>query len=88
MEEATSKLEVLARAYAAHERTCHGFLNVSLPTRPFDGAERIELMCSRCATSVREFFTSDECRQLNDAGIVTDDDVRRVVATTVEPRAR
>src|SRR5262249_15817003 len=82
MMEAILKLASLARAYNAHERTCHGYLMVSLPTLPFDGAERIELMCTRCATSVREIFSADEFRQLNDAGIVTDDDVRRFVATT------
>jgi len=38
-----------------------------------------ELICSRCATSVRELFTPDEFRQLHDAGIVTEADVRRVI---------
>jgi len=44
--EATSKLANLAQAYTAHERTCHGSLTVSLPTLPFEDAERIELTCA------------------------------------------
>jgi hypothetical protein len=80
--DAKQKLETRARAYAAHERACRGFMGVSLPTPPVDDVERIELICSRCATSVRERFTPDEFRQLADAGIVTEDDVRRFVTTT------
>jgi hypothetical protein len=62
-------------------------MGVSLPTPPFANVERIELICSRCATSVREHFTPEECRQFADADIVTDKDVRRFVAATVETHA-
>jgi hypothetical protein len=57
---------------------------VSLPTPPIEAPERIELMCSWCATTVQDLFTRDEFQQLADAGIVTDEDVRRFVATTAD----
>jgi hypothetical protein len=79
--EAKSKLEVLARAYATHEQACNGFMGVSLPTPPFEDVERIELMCSRCATTVQDLFTPDDFRQLADAGILTNEDIRQLVAT-------
>jgi hypothetical protein len=86
--EGRDKLEILARAYIAHEQACHGYLMMSLPTPPIEAPERIELMCSRCATTVQDLFTRDECQQLGDAGIVTDEDVRQFVATAADTRAQ
>jgi hypothetical protein len=82
MMEATRKLESLAPAYATHEYGCNGVMNVSLPTPPFKDTAHIELRCPRCAIGIRQVFTREELRQLADAGIVTEDDVRRFVATT------
>jgi hypothetical protein len=53
-------------------RACPGFMAVSLPGPPLDNAERIELICSRCATHVRDMFSREELRHLHDAGIVTE----------------
>jgi hypothetical protein len=49
-----------------------------------DAESSIELICSRDATSFLETFTRDETRQLRNAGIVTDEDVCRFVATTAD----
>ena len=53
-----------------------------------DAESSIELICSRDATSFLETFTRDETRQLREAGIVTDEDVRQFVTTTAEIETR
>jgi hypothetical protein len=79
--EATGKLWDLARRFTAHQRDCNSALGVAMTPLDVDAESSIELICSRDATSFLETFTRDETRQLRDAGIVTENDVRQFVAT-------
>jgi hypothetical protein len=79
--DATGKLRDLARRFTAHQRECTSALGVAMTPLDVEDESSIELICSRCATSFIETFMRDETRQLREAGIVTDEDVRRFVET-------
>src|SRR5262245_27395577 len=82
--EATGKLWDLARRFTAHQRECTSALGVAMTPLDVDAESSIELICSHDSTSFLETFTRDETRQLRDAGIATDEDVRRFVETAAE----